>query len=132
RSGRRPWSSPSRCHVHLLAADVHLTVSPLVRQHLPVADRVPSDSAGRFPRNHHSHTPALAFGFQLHPRRRPPRIPPGDRPLAREGPMKIATAVVLCTLLLCAPAFAWGPDGHVIVGRIAELNLANDAKAALA
>src|SRR5262249_26987477 len=41
-------------------------------------------------------------------------------------------AVLVLTLLVCSSASAWGPEGHVIVGRIAELNLNDAAKTALA
>ncbi|WP_168219347.1 S1/P1 nuclease [Limnoglobus roseus] len=40
--------------------------------------------------------------------------------------------VVLGTASLTTPARAWGPDGHQIVARIAELHLSADAKAELA
>lgn len=47
--------------------------------------------------------------------------------------MKPAQAI-LCALLLAAPtaAFAWGPNGHRIVGRIAENHLTDEASRAVA
>ena len=48
-------------------------------------------------------------------------------------PFRIALALILTlTWTLPGPAWAWGPQGHQIVGRIAELHLTPQAKAAIA
>jgi nuclease S1 len=45
----------------------------------------------------------------------------------------LPTSAALAALVLwCLPARAWGPAGHVIVARIAELNLTSEANAAIA
>jgi hypothetical protein len=47
-------------------------------------------------------------------------------------PWKLLPLAALAAVVCPGPARAWGPDGHVIVGRIAELNLTDAAKAAVA
>lgn len=43
-----------------------------------------------------------------------------------------AIVALLCWNLGVGPAFAWGPDGHVVVGKIAELHLTPKTRAAIA
>src|SRR5947209_495560 len=53
-----------------------------------------------------------------------------DSMTARRMPVIAAALVAAC--LFAGRAHAWGPEGHVIVARIAELNLSDKTKQALA
>src|SRR5262249_17257023 len=55
-----------------------------------------------------------------------------EKPMSARKILVVVAALVAHVSLVPPKAVAWGPEGHVIVGRIAELNLSADAKTALA